>query len=72
MESTPIDGNANGSHSAKAEEPKAETEQDSEDPTTPLESFDWNDLVARFNKTINDCDDEEAKLMAEFHQLLEV
>lgn len=42
------------------------------DPKKPLEVYDWDDLVGRFNKKMEECQAAENEIYTEFNTLLAV
>ena len=50
----------------------AEQEDDSQDPQSPLEAFDWSDIDQRFQVMVQERDGIEDDLLLEFNELMEV
>jgi hypothetical protein len=49
-----------------------EQDGDDSDPADMIEEFDWNDLIQRYHAAMNKCTDEEAHLMQEWSNLMDV
>jgi hypothetical protein len=49
-----------------------EGDEEESDPADKIPDFDWNNLIERYHTATNKCTDEEAHLMQEWSNLMEV
>lgn len=59
-------------HSGDETQSEPADEPSDEDPMSPLEPYNWDDLDKRFQDMVKERDDVEEKLKGEFNELVEV